>query len=171
MDEKNILRIRAKNIRKNLSINYISDNLCNLIRVNALYLNANNIMIFYPTKYEINLLNLLNDNKNFYFPKVCDKNMLICPYSQNTKFIKSTYGIMEPCTNPVSMNNLDLVILPALMADHNGYRLGYGGGFYDRFLENKPSHLKTILPIAKELVIDNLPHNEFDVKVDEIIFV
>ena len=74
----------------------------------------------------------------------------------------------EPCSNFINPRNLDLVVVPALMADKSGFRLGYGGGFYDRFLvENKT--VKTILPIAKELIVEELPHEEFDIKIDEII--
>ena len=54
------------------------------------------------------------------------------------------------------------------MADKSGFRLGYGGGFYDRFLVENNT-VKTILPIAKELIVEELPHEEFDIKIDEII--
>ena len=47
----------------------------------------------------------------------------------------SNFGIKEPCSEPVAPDILDLIIVPALMVDKNGYRLGYGGGFYDRFLK------------------------------------
>ena len=61
-----------------------------------------------------------------------------------------------------------MIIVPALVADKKNYRLGYGGGFYDRFLkENR--NLKSILPIAQELVIEELPCEDFDEKVDIVI--
>ena len=76
---------------------------------------------------------------------------------------------MEPCSNPVSPDIIDLVIVPALMVDKKGYRLGYGGGFYDRFL-NK-FKVKTITCIPEIFVVDSLPYDDFDVKIDEIIIV
>ena len=56
------------------------------------------------------------------------------------------------------------------MADENNYRLGYGGGFYDRFLAEY-FEIPTVLPIAKELCIEDLPHENFDVKIDEMIII
>ena len=56
------------------------------------------------------------------------------------------------------------------MADEKGYRLGYGGGFYDRFLAENPN-IKTITVVFKELFVKNLPHEEFDIKIEEIILV
>ena len=53
------------------------------------------------------------------------------------------------------------------MADSNFYRLGYGGGFYDRFLKNLNAY--KIIPIAEELLIDSLPIENIDVKCDCIV--
>ena len=61
-----------------------------------------------------------------------------------------------------------MIIVPALMADKDRFRLGYGGGFYDRFLVKNPE-IPTILPIAEELYVDKLPHEKFDVRVDRVL--
>ncbi len=167
MTDKIELRKKAKNIRKNLDMKKISADLCNLVRQNKIYIEAENIMLFYPTEFEVDLRELFDDNKNFYLPKVDGEELLVCPYCRELK--KSSFGICEPCSNPVSPDILDLVIVPALMCDENGYRLGYGGGFYDRFIKNYGKNFKTICPIPKELFTRNLPHDEFDQKVDEII--
>ena len=62
---------------------------------------------------------------------------------------------------------MDIIFVPALAVDNEGNRLGYGGGFYDRFLKD----LKTtkIVPISKSLVFDNIPTEDFDIKIDMII--
>ena len=172
-------RINAKNIRKSLDIKTISHKICKKIKNHNIYKSSQNVMIFYPMKYEIDLLELLQDDKNFYLPKVFSlsphpspqwgegaDSLLVCPYSSDLK--KSDLNIYEPCTAPVNPKILDLIFVPALMVDNENYRLGYGGGFYDRFLAKYPD-IKTIVPISEELIIDKLPHDKFDIKIDEII--
>ncbi|MBO6257518.1 5-formyltetrahydrofolate cyclo-ligase [bacterium] len=172
MTDKKELRIKAKNIRKNLTMKEVSAQLAALIRQNEFYKNAENIMLFYPTKYEVDLRELFSDNKNFYLPKVEGENLLVCPYichQDNTNLQKSPLGIYEPCSEPVSAKVLDLVIIPALMCDKHRYRLGYGGGFYDRFITKYGQNFKTMCAIPDELYVENLPVNDLDQKVDFII--
>lgn len=164
---KNELRKKAKEIRKHLNIEQKSRTLTKLIRENRSYKEAQNIMLFYPTKFEMNFLDLLNDKKNFFFPKVQEFNLLVCPYTNNKGFQKSSLGIYEPCSAPVEPSILNLIIVPALMVDKKHYRLGYGGGFYDRFLKN--TNAQTICAIPKELFVDSLPHEKFDIPIDIIL--
>ena len=168
MDNKTDLRIWAKSIRKTLDLASVSSVIAGKIRKHEFYKNARNVMIFYPAKYEINLLSLLDDDKNFFLPKTDEDNLLVCPFKKGDKLIKSSFNIMEPSSKSCDASILDLVILPALMADKQGYRLGYGGGFYDRFLD-KYSCIKTILPVAEVLFVENLPHEKFDKKADKVI--
>lgn len=166
MDSKSVLRAKAKDIRKTLDIANISKIIVSKIRNMDYYKSAKNVMIFYPMKYEINLLDLLNDDKSFYLPKVNNKELLVCPYSKDLQ--KSVLNILEPNTKPVNPEILDLIFVPALFVDKNGHRLGYGGGFYDRFLATYPN-ITTIAPIAKELVVENIPHDDWDIKIKQII--
>lgn len=168
MDEKSHLRTKFKSLRRELDIKTISAQICEKIRAFDLYKQAANVMLFYPTKYEINLLQLLDDNKSFFFPRVNGLNLDVCPYSQDVEFKKSAYNINEPCSTPVSVEILDLIFVPALAADTSGYRLGYGGGFYDRFLP-LCSNAVIVIPIFDEFVLNALPIEEFDCKVDYII--
>ena len=168
MISKAELREYAKNIRKNLPLGVISQKAIEQIRQCDLYIESKNVMIYYPTRYEINLLELLKDDRNFYLPRVKGKDLEACPYKMGDKMIKSDFGIMEPVCESVSKSILDLVIAPALMADSKNYRLGYGGGYYDRFI---CADFKTITVIPQKLYIDYLPIEEIDKKIDKIIFV
>ena len=168
--DKNSLRKNAKEIRKNLFSKNANSIANSRVQQSSLYKNSKNILIFYPLKYEFNFLELLNDDKNFFLPKVCGEKLQICPYKKEDILIKSDLNICEPCTKPINPNQINLAIVPALMADKNSYRLGYGGGFYDRFLAENPN-IKTITVVFKELFVESLPHEEFDVKIDEIILV
>ena len=168
--DKNSLRKNAKEIRKNLFSKNANSIANSRVQQSSHYKNSENILIFYPLKYEFNFLELLNDDKNFFLPKVCGEKLQICPYKKEDILIKSDLNICEPCTNSINPNQINLAIVPALMADKNGFRLGYGGGFYDRFLSENPN-IKTITVVFKELFVESLPHEEFDVKIDEIILV
>ena len=167
MIEKQKLRKSIIEKRKTLNIEEISNILVEKIRKNQTYIDSNKVMIFYPTKYEVNLLKLLNDNKAFYLPKVFQKELLVCEFDKDTKLEKTSFNIYEPCSKSIDKNNLDLVIVPALCVDKKGYRLGYGGGFYDRFLQDFEG--KTIVAIPKEFLFDSIPKENFDIKIDEIV--
>lgn len=168
MQEKSHLRTKFKELRKNIDTENVSFLICQNIRAFELYKNAKNVMLFYPTRYEISLLDLLKDNKNFFFPRVNGLELQVCPYSKNIEFEKSDYNILEPCSNPVSKEILDIIFVPALAVDKNGFRLGYGGGFYDRFLTQCRRGI-SVVPIYDGFILDNLPNNQFDYNVDFII--
>lgn len=167
MDNKTDLRIWAKSIRKTLDLASVSSVIAGKIRKHEFYKNARNVMIFYPAKYEINLLSLLDDDKNFFLPKTDEDNLLVCPFKKDDRLVVSRFKIKEPCTTPVASKILDLVIVPALAVDKSGFRLGYGGGFYDRFL--KDCSARTIVPIVHQLLLNKLPAEKFDVPVDCIV--
>ncbi len=172
MADKNELRIQAKNIRKNLNMKEISARLADLVRHNDIYISAKNVMLFYPMEFEVDLRELFNDDKNFYLPKVEGAELLVCPYicrHGNADLKKSSLGIYEPCSKPVNPEVLDLVIVPALLCDANGYRLGYGGGFYDKFISQYGTFFRTLCAIPNELYTRNLPSDEYDQRIDIII--
>lgn len=166
MESKTELRAKFKSIRRTLDISFKSKIISEKIQAASCFKEANHIMLFYPTKYEVNLLDMLNLDKTFYFPKVDGANLLVCPACADYK--KSCLNILEPCSNPVSPEILELIIVPALAVDSERYRLGYGGGFYDRFLSKYPE-IKTLTPIFKEFIVDKLPKYNSDIKIDYII--
>jgi 5-formyltetrahydrofolate cyclo-ligase len=81
------------------------------------------------------------------------------------------YDILEPISNEVIMPQAgDLVVVPGVVFAKDGYRIGYGGGFYDQFLgSNNFSDLK-IIGVAHELqIVEKVPNDTFDVKIPVII--
>lgn len=171
MDDKTGLRIRFKNLRKTFDLGLLSELLTEKIRSSEVYQRACNVMIFYPTKYEIDVRGLLEDaGKTFYLPRVNGAELQVCPYCKDDLLEKSAYNIMEPCNKPVDAKVLDLIIVPALAVDKKNYRLGYGGGFYDRFLSKNLS-AKTMVPVSEKQVVETLPVEDFDRPVDFVITV
>ena len=182
IEDKQLLRKWAKKERSNLDMKVLSEELVEKLIQTEEYKLAKNIMIFYPLKDEVNLLSLLDDStKTFYLPKIDGEDLLCCEFNKNTELCESCFHTMEPTIPSFqpSPNNreqkafpLDLVIVPALAADKNNYRLGYGKGFYDRFLRvNKSNNFffKTIVCIPKELIVETIFPNEYDYPVDLII--
>ena len=165
MDNKTDLRLYAREARKALDIENISDKIVRKIQASKVYKSANHVMLFYPMHYEIDLRKLFDDDKKFYLPKVSGENILACPYP--SELVKSAFDIMEPTSTPVNPGILDLVIVPCLMADKKGYRLGYGGGYYDRFLTETDAYTITVVP--NQLYVTKLPREEYDIKIDKVI--
>ena len=83
-----------------------------------------------------------------------------------------TYGIREPnkdLSNEIDVKNIDVLIVPAVAYDKNCYRLGYGGGYYDRFIEHLRDDAITI-GIAFDLqLFDSIPKEEHDAQLNYII--
>ena len=147
-----------------------SNDIVEALKKNECYRHARNILIFYPLKGEINLLELLNDKeKNFYLPRIEGTNLLCCPFKDGDKLCFSCYKTQEPITQDVPKNKIDLAIIPALCCDKNNYRLGYGGGFYDRFLIGFEG--KKIACVPNELVVDTIYPEKFDIPVDYVLCV
>ena len=168
MSEKQNLRSWVKEERKKLNIEKLSQILVKKLQTTEEYKLAKNIMIYYPKEYEINLLGLLEDeSKNFYLPKINNKDLLCCQYFKNAELCESCFKTKEPLTEPQDKFILDLVIVPALAVDRNNYRLGYGGGFYDRFLKDLDVYKVVCVP-KRFFVITTYPEHH-DIKVDKII--
>ena len=88
------------------------------------------------------------------------------------QLIAAPFGLLEPPKELPALTeeqmNASICIVPALLVDTKGYRLGYGAGFYDRFLSTYPGK-KICLAYQQNLSRTMLPHTTFDVAVDEVI--
>lgn len=168
MENKQQLRKWVKEERKKINTEELSGILLQKLKDTDEYKQAQNIMLFYPLVHEINLLSLLNDEtKNFYLPKIDGENLLCCSYKNGDMLCESCFKTKEPLSEPIDKRILDLVIVPALAVDKNNYRLGYGGGFYDKFLCN--TKCKKIVCISKKFVVDTVFAESHDIKIDKII--
>lgn len=132
--------------------------------------NAKNIAIYYPIKGEIDLLGLLNvKDKNFYFPRTNDLELEFVKYENQDDLIEGRFGEKIPKGEKINPEILDVIYLPALMANNSNFRLGYGKGYYDRFLKNNAFHALKIIVVADELISDNFKQDDFDYKCHKII--
>ena len=168
MNNKTDLRLKALSIRKELNIKNISSILCDKLKDLYDYKIAKHVMLFYPLKFEINTLELLDDkDKTFYFPRINENSLEVCQYKKGDDLAISAFKTLEPVSKAINPNILDLIIVPALMVDKYNFRLGYGKGFYDRFLTN--INVKTVVLISRNLLIDKLPTEEHDKPIDIVL--
>jgi len=90
-------------------------------------------------------------------------------YNQDTKIVINNWGIPEPSeADPISPAEVDLVLVPLITFDRLGHRIGYGKGYYDRFLKTIPHARKVGLSLAPTL--DLIPFSDvMDVRLDSCI--
>ena len=89
-------------------------------------------------------------------------------YDGETNLKKNRWGVLEPITKKsFSISDLEAIIVPALGVDKNGFRLGYGKGFYDAFLVQ--CNCPLICPIYGKGLLDNIPTMSHDIPVDIIV--
>jgi len=163
----------AKKLRDGLDIEKISLSICNQIISQDFYKKSQNILGFYPFNSELSLVSLYKDNsKNWFLPSIAEngKDLFIHPYKYADKLEKNRFGVPEPVKEKeFNLDKIDLVFVPALMADKKGYRLGYGAGYYDRFLLKLKSSCIKVVPMAEVLFTEKLPFDEFDIPVNIVI--
>ena len=115
---------------------------------------------------------LLNSNKTICLP-VVKKNfdhLLFKKFDKKTNLLPGKYGILEP-ENDNSDIIPDLILTPCLAFDLKGYRMGYGGGYYDRYISRMKGKKNFIsIGLAFDFQkVKRLPINKFDKKVDLIV--
>ena len=165
---KNELRKYFKNSRKNLEIDKISEkiyeNLCKIPQ----YANAENVFTYYSVKDEIRTQRILNEKeKSVYIPKIIDGKMIAVKFEEE-KIVTGAFGIPEPeSVEEYILGNSDVVIVPALAADKNFYRLGYGGGFYDKYLKNSKGTKIVLIP--QKHLISSVLEEPHDIRCDIIV--
>lgn len=169
MKDKNELRKWAKNERR-LRDKRVDELLAEKLIKSGVFKTAQNIMLYYPLEDEINLLSVLKvQNKNFYLPKIDGEKLLCCKYSLGDSTCFSKFNTKEPLTPPCPKGEIDLAVIPALCCDVNNYRLGYGGGYYDKFLRDFNG--KTIVCLPSGLVVETVFPEPHDIKADIVLTV
>ncbi len=136
---------------------------------------AKQVLLFSPTGSEFDASALLKlcagQSKAVFFPRCLDKDgkMEFLKVTCQNDLESGMYGIKEPkesCEKYIEKPG-DVCIVPALSVDSRFYRLGYGKGYYDRFLKNFGG--VGICPCYDELLSEELPAGDFDIKVDILV--
>lgn len=144
--------------------------ICNRLLNNSQYLKSKVIYCYYSVNKEVDLLpfikQALEDGKIIAFPKVKGQNIDFFEVKSLEELEPGYFNIPEPPeTTPAPKG--DLIIVPGVAFSKKGERLGYGGGFYDRFLEH---HKVYTIGVAYDFqIMNSLPTEEHDRKLNEII--
>ena len=170
---KQILRSKYKEIRKNIKNKDELDNIIfNKIINLKEYKDRTLILTYVSLKEEVDTIELikysLNIGKQVAVPK-CEGNDIVFYYINNLEDLKEgNFGILEPKTNE-TVNDFEnsICIVPGIAFDKENNRIGYGKGFYDRFLKNYKG-VKIGLTY-KEYICDKIDVDDNDVKMDKII--
>ena len=151
-----------------------SQRLGEMFRAHPLYQNAKTIYGYLPYNQEVRTTPMLEqailDGKRVAVPKVIGDEMKFF-YLDNFSCVELGYcNIPEPTGNePEADDPTALVLMPGLAFDPQGHRIGYGGGFYDRFLAKEPNH-PTLALCYEFQMVDHLETEEFDVPVDCVLW-
>ena len=165
-----ILKLRKNNANKKFKIN--SDRFLSFLKTNKYKLK--NLGGYYPSNFEIDDLEILKLlNKNNYkisLPVIKKDNLMdFFKWSNNDPLKINKYDIHEPVSSKIFYP--DILLVPLVAYDNHLNRLGYGGGFYDRYIE-KIEKIKKVIKIGLAFScqkIKNIPSNKHDKKLDFII--
>ena len=139
-----------------------------------LYRQATTIYGYLPYNQEVRTVPMLEqalaEGKRVAVPKVYGDEMRFLHIDDLSRVEKGYAGIPEPVDDePVAKDPTALVLMPGLAFDKAGHRIGYGGGFYDKFLSAEPDHPTLALCYGFQM-LDELPTEEFDIPVDCVLW-
>ena len=138
------------------------------------YRDAKTIYGYMPYNQEVRTIPMmeqaLRDGKRVAVPKVYGDTMKFIYMDDLSQVEEGYYNIPEPIADgPVAEDPTALVLMPGLAFDEKGNRMGYGGGFYDKFLAQEPDHPTVALCYAFQMV-DHIPTEEYDIPVDCVLW-
>ena len=151
-----------------------SQKLVQMFLASEQYRQASTVYGYLPYNQEVRtepiLLQALADGKRVAVPKVYADEMKFIYLTDLSKVEKGYSGIPEPVEDgPVADDTTALVLVPGLAFDREGHRIGYGGGFYDKFLTAEPNH-PTLALCYEFQMVPQLPTEAFDGPVDMVMW-
>ena len=181
METKEQIRKRIIQIRNQMLSEEVSQK-SSLIAQKVLktpeYEEADNILLYADYRHEVMTREIFEDavlrKKKVFFPKSNENGIMEFYQVVSVKQLESGYkGIKEPVVDERYLYRFKrsedtLIIVPGVAFDAKGYRVGYGKGFYDRFLKDKRQITVMGLCFSSQ-VVEEIPYDEHDIKMDKII--
>ena len=141
----------------------------NLRKIEA-FRNAEKIARYYSIGSEVRTLDIIqqiiSEGRTIALPRIVDNELVFCVVKDFSELEKGEFGIMEPRKNCPIICDFDVILVPAIAITKGGQRLGYGRGYYDRFLTKHK--IPTIVLEYSKPVVRNIPETEGDVPIQWI---
>ena len=176
MDKKE-LRTKIRNLKRAMTEEEIvaaGERLGELFLNCPQYKQAKTIYGYLPYNQEVRTVAMLEqamrDGKRVAVPKCYGDEMRFIYMDDLSKVEKGYANIPEPIADdPIADDPTALVLMPGLAFTKDGKRMGYGGGFYDKFLASEPDHPTVALCYAFQM-LEDLPTEEYDIPVDCVLW-
>ena len=142
-----------------------SQQICEQLRQWELFQQAKTVCAYFSTQQEANLSDLFTVPKIWGFPRCVQKNLIWSTWQVGDPLIPDKYGILIPGSTAALLDpkQVDLILVPTLAGDRQGYRLGYGGGYYDRLFAQKAwQTIPRIGIVFAAAMVEQLPHDPWD---------
>lgn len=174
---KQELRAHIRQLKRAMTeeeIQAASQRLGVLFAASEAYRQAKTIYGYLPYNQEVRttqmLQKALEDGKRIAVPKCCGDEMRFIYLEDLSQVEKGYCGIPEPIADgPIADDPTALVLMPGLAFTKDGARMGYGGGFYDKFLAAEPNHPTLALCYAFQMV-EHLDTEAHDIPVDTVLW-
>ena len=174
MVNKSKSELRKYFLARRLGTEINSDKIISNLKKSLNNIKYQSIGIYHPIKNEVDILKLiplLDSSIQIALPVIIKNEIEFYSWdkAENSLIENSKFKILEPQIAKSKPIQPDIIITPLLSYDKNNLRLGYGGGFYDRYFARYPNIVKIGVASKIQKSNDLLPSENFDIKLDQII--
>ncbi|HET7405166.1 MAG TPA: 5-formyltetrahydrofolate cyclo-ligase, partial [Candidatus Bathyarchaeia archaeon] len=181
VEKENLRRyiLRLRNRQSTSEIEQKSTDIVDQVLLLHEYVRARGIACYVSKDSEVNtrtlLRNALDRDKRVLVPvvKAGDIDLFFSEIKELGKELApGTFGILEPkpeFVRPVDLDAVDLIFVPGIVWDRDGYRLGWGRGYFDRVLTKLPPHVRSAGLAFNMQLVSRVPRDQFDVPVDMVL--
>ncbi|QIZ72459.1 5-formyltetrahydrofolate cyclo-ligase [Oxynema aestuarii] len=149
-----------------------SELLCDRLARSPVFAEARTVLGYFSFRQEPDLSPLFADRgRRWGFPRCVGRSLHWHHYQPGDRLDRGAYGILEPSAEAAAIapEEVDLILVPAVACDERGYRLGYGGGFYDRLLADPRWQQKPTIAIVFDFAIfPELPIEAWDLPLQGV---
>ena len=154
-------------------VKYLSDMICEKLKSSDIFADAEDLCLYMPINNEVDVPAIAEEarrqGKRLWLPRVDGETMDFFRYDEDTVLVTGSYDIMEPDSDEMlEPDENTLIIMPGAVFSESRDRIGYGGGYYDRYLEKYPQCITAAVCYDFQ-ILESIPSEEHDRKPDAIV--